>query len=347
MSIADVVRLITSLIRYLFSKWYVIGAVAVVFGLFGIYYAWSKKPVYIAELAFVTEGDSKGGMGAYAGIAAQFGLDIGGNGASAFEGENLIEVLRSRYLIERTLLTPIDDQSKKLLIDYYLELNDGKKNWSEDPKLKNVKFVEKKVINDRVTDSILKSVYADVAKSSLKIEKPEKKLEKIVLTMTSGDEFFAKRFAELLMENALDFYVDIKSKKSRENLSILQKQTDSVRSSLYGNISQAAAITDLNVNPARQIVRTGSQRSQMNAQANAALYTELVKNLELAKITTRKETPLVQVIDYPKFPLEKKKPGRLMMGILFAIAGTLLCIVVLLIRKWYRENIASDLKHST
>ncbi len=55
-----------------------------------------------------------------------------------------------------------------------------------------------------------------------------------------------------------------------------------------------------------------------------------MKNLELSKITLRKETPLIQVIDQPVFPLEKqsfgKAKGIMIGGILFGfvIIGYLL-----------------------
>ncbi|MGI8637486.1 MAG: hypothetical protein ACR2KZ_18980, partial [Segetibacter sp.] len=89
----------------------------------------------------------------------------------------------------------------------------------------------------------------------------------------------------------------------------------------------------LNVNPTRQIVRTGIQRKQVDAQVNGALYTELVKNLELSKMGLRKETPLIQIIDTPMLPLQKKKLGRLLTGIIFAGLGFFLTLGYYFIRK--------------
>jgi hypothetical protein len=147
------------------------------------------------------------------------------------------------------------------------------------------------------------------------------------------DELFCKLFIEQLVTSGVQYYVDYRSKKTRENVEILQHQTDSVRSTLTGNIVSVAQSTDLNVNPIRQIVRTGVQRKQVDVQTNSALYAELVKNLELSKITLRKETPLVVIIDTPVLPLEKDKPSKKITGILFAIAGASLCIAFLIIRR--------------
>lgn len=62
--------------------------------------------------------------------------------------------------------------------------------------------------------------------------------------------------------------------------------------------------------------RAPSARRQVDVQANTAILTELVKQSELAKVTLRKETPLIQVIDRPILPLEKQYFGKLK-GIVF------------------------------
>lgn len=142
---------------------------------------------------------------------------------------------------------------------------------------------------------------------SLEIEKIDKRADIISVKLKNEDELFAKTFVEQLVNNVIQYYTDYKIKKTRQNVAILQRQTDSVRNLVNGNIVDIAVSNDLNVNPTRQILRTGIQRKQVDAQVNGALYTELVKNLELSKLTLRKETPLIQIIDTPMLPLEKRK----------------------------------------
>jgi hypothetical protein len=72
-----------------------------------------------------------GGLGAYAGIAAQFGIDLGSSGHGAFEGENFIEFLKSRLLIEQTLRKKYNENDTKLFIDYYLENHELNKDWNK------------------------------------------------------------------------------------------------------------------------------------------------------------------------------------------------------------------------
>ena len=86
-------------------------------------------------------------------------------------------------------------------------------------------------------------------------------------------------------------------------------------------------------NPAMNVRRAPSARRQVDVQANTAILTELVKQTELAKVTLRKETPLIQVIDLPILPLNVEKFGKTkgiaMGGVLFSF----LAIVILILKR--------------
>jgi hypothetical protein len=96
------------------------------------------------------------------------------------------------------------------------------------------------------------------------------------------------------------------------NVAILQKQTDSVRIELNAAILGVASTIDNNPNPnmSRQALRVPSQRRQVDVQANTAILQELIKNLEMAKVALRNETPLIQIIDRPIIPLKKDRVSK-------------------------------------
>lgn len=328
MTVVDVIRKMTLLARYLLSKWVIILAITLCFGILGVLYAWLQKPIYIAEMSFTTETESASKLGAYAGIAAQFGFDLGGSTNNMFEGDNLVDLLKSRNLVEKTLLSN-SGNGKSLMIDEYLKNIEYKPKGNEG----EINFSGDVSSNTRVEDSLLTVVYKDILGQELEVFKKDKKISVIIIKMKNRNEHFAKRFVELLALNTIHFYTDYKSKKSRQNVEILQRQTDSVRSILFGSINDVAVINDLNVNPLRQAMRIPAQRRQVDVQVNSTLYGELLKNLELSKLALRKETPLIQIIDTPRFPLEKKKLGRFKGGIVFAFIGGSLAIFSLLVRR--------------
>jgi hypothetical protein len=307
--------------RFLLSKWKTIVLVGILGAVLGVAYSYIKKPLYVAELSFALDDDksSSGGLGAAAGLASQFGIDLGGGSVGgAFNGDNLMELMKSRLMVEKTLLLPVNiGNTQETLAQFYISFT---KFYKSNPGLKNVSFLPGK---DRteftlVQDSVLGVFYKNITKANLSVDKEDKKLSIITVKVTSENELFSKYFTELLVKNVSDFYIDTKTKKSSHNVSVLQHQTDSVRKELNSAITGVAATSDVNPNPnpALQIIRVPSQRRQVDVQANIAILTELVKNLELSKMSLRRETPLVQVIDRPILPLEKVKFGRLK-GIVF------------------------------
>ncbi len=331
--LSDIKSIVRSWFLYLIYKWRIFAIVGIIFASMGVLYAWLEKPVYTAELSFTSENESGSNLSAYAGIAAQFGLDLGGSSGSAFAGENLMQLMVSRKLIEKTLLTTVKiSDSSILLINYYLKKSGLGDALKEKFKGESFIFTSEVQESDRKHDSVIQKICSDIGQS-LDIQKRDKKSDIISVAFRNEDELFAKLFVEELVNTVILYYTDYKIKKVRQNVAILQHQTDSVRNLINGNIVDIAVSSDLNVNPTRQIVRTGIQRKQLDAQVNGALYTELVKNLELSKLSLRKETPLIQIIDTPMFPLKKKKMGRLMAGIEFAFLGAFLTFCYYFIKK--------------
>jgi hypothetical protein len=194
----------------------------------------------------------------------------------------------------------------------------------------------------RAHDSILGVMYQDLSKTGLTVGQKDKKIAIITIVVNSANELFAKYFTEALVKEVSDFYVSTKSRKSRMNMAILQKQTDSIRGELNGAITGVAVANDntFMLNPALNVRRAPSARRQVDVQANTAILTELVKQSELAKVTVRKETPLIQVIDRPILPLKREKLGKAE-GIIIGgfIAGFLSVLLVVFMRVYHKFNL--------
>jgi hypothetical protein len=302
---------------YLLSQWKLIIGLAFIGALLGLAYAWTSKPIYKAEFSFVLEDEkSGGGLGGALGLASQFGLDLGGGGGGGvFAGDNLLELMKSRSMVQKALLSPISVNGKsQSLADYYISFREMRDGWEEKPQLVNLGYA---IYADaskfsRAQDSILMKIHEEIIKNFLTVAKIDKKLSILRVTVQIDNENFSKAFTEALVSEVSQFYVETKTKKSTKNVAILQHQTDSVRNQLNRAISGVAQSNDniLNLNASRQVLRTSGQQRQIDVQANTAILTELVKNLELSKLSLRKETPLIQVIDKPILPLPIEKFGK-------------------------------------
>ena len=346
-SLKELIQKIQEWVAYLKTQWKIIMGIAALGGLLGFVYASFVKPNYLATTTFVLEEDKGGGggLGGAIGLASSFGLDLGSGGGGLFSSSNILELMKSRFVVEKTLLNPVLLAGKEIsLADYYIQINKLKEEWVKEPLLANINFPANA---DRTKfslqqDSILQTISADLKKDNLTILQKDKKITIISLTVKTENELFSKLFCEQLLKETSDFYIETKSKKSRLNVDILQKQADSIRSELNSAITGVAAATDnvYNLNPAFNVKTSPSRRKQVDVQANTAILTQLVAQLELSKVSLRKETPLVQLIDRPILPLEKEKLGRLKSLILGGFLAGFLTVLYLIFGQLYRKMIA-------
>jgi uncharacterized protein involved in exopolysaccharide biosynthesis len=329
---------------YLLSQWKIIVLAGIVGASLGLTYSIFKKPVYTATLSFALEDEKQGGggLGSALGLASSLGLDLGSSGGGAFSGANLTELFKSRTMVEQTLMQPVLAGTDTIsLAELYIRTQEWRDKWQEKPKLKAIQFppLTKRKYFTRVHDSIIGIMYEDLSKTSLTVAQKDKKISIISIDVKSENEVFAKAFTETLAKQVSDFYVDTKSKKARMNMAILQKQTDSIRAELNGAITGVAVANDntFMLNPALNVNRAPSAKRQVDVQANTAILTELVKQTELAKVTLRKETPLIQVIDRPILPLPEEKFGKAKGIVLGFVLGGLLTMGFLVIQKILKE----------
>lgn len=324
---------------YLLSQWKVIVLAGMIGAGLGLAYSFSKKPVYTASLSFALEDEKGGGgLGSALGLASSLGLDLGGGGGSIFTGSNLTELFKSRAMVEQTLLSPVVVDGKTVsLAEMYIQNNGWRSNWNENPKFKAIQFLPdtKRKYFTRVHDSILGVMYQNLSQSGLVVGQKDKKIAIITIDVSSTNELFSKYFTESLVKEVSDFYVTTKSKKARLNMDILERQTDSIRGALNGAITGVAVANDntFGLNPAMNVRRAPSARRQVDVQANTAILTELVKQTELAKVTLRKETPLIQVIDQPILPLKKEKFGKVKGVVMGGVLAVFLVVLGLIVRR--------------
>jgi uncharacterized protein involved in exopolysaccharide biosynthesis len=332
---------------YLLSQWKIIALAGIVGATLGLTYSVIKKPIYTATLSFALEDDKSGGggLGSALGLASSFGVDLGGSGGGIFTGSNLTELFKSRSMVEKTLLSPINlDDEQISLAEMYIRDSKWREGWNKDPKLSKIQFLpgQNRKKFTRVQDSIIGTIYSNLSKSGLSVAQKDKKIAIINIDVSSTNELFAKYFCEALTKEVGEFYIETKSKKARLNMAILERQVDSIRRELNGAITGVAIANDnnFNLNPALNVRRAPSARRQVDVQANTVILTELVKQAELAKVTLRKETPLIQVIDRPILPLQKERFGKLKGLILGSFLGGFLAVFVFLVRRAY--TIISD-----
>ncbi|HVX52047.1 MAG TPA: hypothetical protein VHB48_17950, partial [Chitinophagaceae bacterium] len=230
--LSEAITRFRALFRYLFSKWPIIFGIAFSGGVLGITFAWFQTLQYRATLSFSMEDDRSSG-GSLAGLAAQFGLDLGSSG-SAFSGENIMPLLQSNKITEATLLSKVNIRGKQQsLLNYYCDVFDVYKDLSKSnvKELRDLRFPENQAPStySRMQDSMLQLIMGGISKTIVKVKKPDTRINLYTITCTSPDETFSFEYCRQLIKQAGDYYIQTKTQRSAQIVNILQQRSDSLR----------------------------------------------------------------------------------------------------------------------
>jgi len=280
-------------------RWYIL--IVLLLGLGGgAVWGLLHPPKYKAEVMIAVEDDDSSG---WQNLLQQFGIDMGGNNPGGiFKGESLVQLFKTRGQIERTLLREveiIEGEQPEILANAVFRNS----KLSKKEVFQGVTFTADRSSFTPLQDSLLMLLHEEVRDEMMQVVKPENKLSIILLSITGRDKNLARALAVTAVNNTAEFYVETLSKKARLNLEVLRREADSVNGILNGNLGSSAYYSDANINPGRASLGVSQNRSLIDLQVSVALYGEIVKNLKLAEIGLRKETPLIQLVDMPSFPL--------------------------------------------
>jgi uncharacterized protein involved in exopolysaccharide biosynthesis len=296
--ISDLIVLAKKQILYLARRKWAILFASLVSGLMSVSLFLLIEKKYKAEITLINENDSQNKLGSYSSIAELVGVDVGTSTTNSFKGDNILDLLKSRRMIETVLES--NYQLNTTFLEAYLMNHSIKYHGKLSPTDSSFKRI-------RLRDSLYNLVSDRIIKKQISTRKIDKKTDLLKVEFEDIDENYAFSFLNRLVANTQAFYTDYKTKKTKENVDIFQSQLDSVKLLLFKSIDAIAQKQDdaLNINKAK--AKIPAQQKQIQQQANAALYVELVKNLELSKISLLKEKPFIQIIDVSKQPLQSNK----------------------------------------
>jgi hypothetical protein len=329
--------------QYLLSKWLKIVLISSLGAILGFIYAFIKPIEYVARVTFVVE-ESKGVGGGISALAGQFGFDLGGSGGGGvFAGDNVLLFLRSESLCRETLLTPYDEEGKITLADKYAEVKNFKKKWNNSEKVGVINFAKYANGNmPRLEDSLLQIIIRkNVLMKDLSVSKPDKKASFIQVAVSTRDEKLSALISQRLVKIATHKYVESKIKIKAANVALLQRRADSLASLLNDKTVKAASSQQVlvDVNPALKSAPIVAEISTREKSMIGTIFSEVVKNLEIAKSILSQETPAIQLVDQSTFPLERVKSSKLKTLLLWGTLFGFFYVFYLLISKWIKSQL--------
>jgi hypothetical protein len=324
--LGDVIESVKRFFSYLRSQFVLIAICGLVGLVLPLVYRALQKPAYAASTTFILEEKSATG-GGLAGIASQVGLDLGslGSGSSLFTGDNILDIIKSRVIIEKVLLTPISGNSGKTLADLYLEFS-GMGEKLPAP----VSFASPSVAHTVYQDSVLYVMYDQIAKKNVSVDRLNKKGSIFKIVTVSQNQVFSKNFAERLLKETTTYYVNVKTSTAAANVKRLQARGDSLLRVLNAKSYNAASFQILDPNVAFKSMSVPAEVSSRDKSIVFSIYAEVTKNLEMSRIALVSQTPVIQLLDVPKYPLMDDRKSYLFLGLVGFIAGIFAAIFLCL-----------------
>jgi uncharacterized protein involved in exopolysaccharide biosynthesis len=326
---------ITDIVKVKFT---LLAIVAILGALLGLTYSFIKPIRYKTEITFLVEESKSSAGGLLSSLGGQFGMDLGsltGAGNNVLSGDNVLELLKSREFMSACLKTPYLNDSNYTLADKYADVYKLRTKWLNNDKIGRPIFFATPDKDIRLQDSLLKTIVKRIEEKEIGVIKIDKKLGFFKLTIDVKNEQLSKLMAERLLKIATDFYVDAKVGRLKKNVSRLEKRTDSISNLLnkrtYSATEDARLL--LNVNPADVNAPVYSEISQRDKIVLSTIYAELMKNLEVSRMSLAQETPTVQIVDRPVFPLETDEVKWYVGVLLGAVLSILATMFFLLIKK--------------
>ena len=256
---------------------------------------------YQAEMIIAVEDDDSNG---WQNLLQQFGIDVGGNNPGGiFKGDALIRLFSTRNMVERTLLQEVEfgDGTTGMLANRLW----AQTKMSKAEIFKGLSFPADRSLFTPLHDSAMMLLYRHTAEEVINADKPERKLSLIMLRATHTDKYFAHAYVTTAIDQTANYYVELLTSKAKSNLRVLRREADSVQILMQQNLVNSASSSDLNINPNRAALRVDQNRALVELQVSVTIYGEIIRNLKLAEIGMRKQTPIIQIVDYPQFPLAR------------------------------------------
>ncbi|TRZ81761.1 MAG: hypothetical protein D4R91_06540 [Sediminibacterium sp.] len=330
---ANVLETAKNIFANIIAQYRIIFKITLVTTLLGVGYGLLIKPSYKAVATFILEekSGSKSGLGA---LASSVGFDIGsltGGNANLFDGDNILDIMQSRLIVEKVLLSKLDTNEankNKSLADLYIESNGINKSWNSTPEFANLNFnnlsaAEK---HSALQDSILNTLVQKIVKNNLVVSRQNKKGSIITIQVVSRSQVFSKIFAERILKETSDLYIDIKTGNISNNINKLQVKADSLQRSLYNKSYEVSNL--LNANNG---IKTYTVPEELNQKDKTLIYTifvEVTKNLETLKLSLINQTPVIQVLDAPKYPLINQNLPLILFALIGMGAGLVISFLV-------------------
>jgi len=331
---------LVEIIRKLWKNRKFILRITLAFMVLGVLVALFSSEEYTAGSTMVPQTSEKKVSGGLSGLAAMAGINLGDiGGGEVLSPKMYSKILESIPFQKELMQTPIkfeEYEQPVTLFDYFT--NEKYKKFSIGGAIKKYTIglpgVIMKAIRGEKEDEVYKPEGVGTLQTlTLKEKQCVEALKGLItlnlnekdgyvqLTAAMPEPLAAAQLAERVQTLLQRYITEFKIEKVQSNLDFVQERFDEAKRDFEQIQQERAAFKDANKNI--YSARAQTQEDQLDTRYNLALsvYSELAKQLEQAKIQVKETTPILTVIDPVTIPLERSKPKRALILVLFTFLG--------------------------
>ena len=182
-------------------------------------------------------------------------------------------------------------------------------------------------------------IWEKIIEDDISVEIKNDETDIIYLSFKSKEEKFSKLFSENLIDEMSSMYIEYQTKQSTNTIDFLQNRADSVFNELEKAEEEFARVKDINQRIIKASGRLKELQLMRSVEVLSTMYLELVKNIEISKLTLLNQTPIIQVIDRPTLPLEDTKLSTFLVFFISFVLSFIISVFYFVFRKMIVDSL--------
>ncbi len=277
-------------------------------------YVGKQISTYSTKITFMLNESKGGGASGFSQLAGQLGINLGGRGGSELSSDKIIELLSSKSAMYKALCKRVQmDGKTDMLFNHYIRAFNKAEDWERDPHLKGFKFKTPSYQQFNYSEN---KAATNIRKQILRENLGTSVSQGGIISVncnSESDEFCLYFITELVEDLRLD-YIKTATEQQANTYRKINDRVDSLYRLMITSESRLASWYDVNKKAMRAGTLNGTklmenERLKSEAEVYGVMYTEAVKYRETANMNLVASKPIIQVIDYPTFPLDEQHPN--------------------------------------
>ncbi len=283
------------------------------------YVQFIKKPLYVSRATVLLPENKMSNLGGLAGLASQFGVNVPTGTTADLSSPSLYpELLRSRTFAEKILDKEfyLNKFGKELSLLAILTHGNGPPEAGRDTLVTSALEFLNKILEFNQSPSSTFSV----------------------IQVTASEPVFAKKLAEVTLEELEALNRFFKSQMINEKTTFIDQRISAVRSDLETSEQVLKAFNEQNRQISSPALQLDQERLARDVEIQKGIYLTLKQQLELAKIEEVQEASIVQILDKPQVPLGPSNINLKQSSLLAVLFGLGLGVIFAFMRSYLDNN---------